>query len=335
MSPAPNAASRMVRSTWKELCRAVPVLRRVDVRSAWIAMTNVLPSNEPWPRPIPDEFDPVFYRAANKQLAGLSDDEARAHYAETGRAEGLAGSQYALRDGLLKFARGANSVLEIGPGHRPCFTGPKVRYFDVTDNAGLRARVAHKPDEHVGAAPKIVHYVSPTGDLGVVPETFDVVFSSHAIEHQPDLIRHLQAVRRLLNPGGAYIALVPDRRYCFDQFQPRSTLGQVIEAFRQERRTHSIANVIDANILGTHNDPLRHWAGDSPETPLDVRRARHALKTLEQAGGDYLDVHAWRFSSEEMRDTLNMLRALDLIAFDAIRVFSTPRDSGEFALILA
>ena len=298
-------------------------------------MTNALPSNEPWPRPAPDEFDAAFYRASDRRLSELTDAEALAHYHEFGRAEGRTASPYAVRDGLLKFARGANSVLEIGPGHRPCLTGPKVRYFDVTDSEGLRRRVAHKPEENVSGAPKTVHYISETGDLGIVTETFDVVFSSHAIEHQPDLIRHLRAAQRLLNPGGAYIALMPDRRFCFDQFQPRSTLGQAIQAFKEERRTHSIANVIDANMLGAHNDPPRHWAGDSPDVPLDVRRARHALKALEQADGGYVDVHAWRFSSDEMRETLNMLSALELIGFKTIRVFSTPRDCGEFGMILA
>ncbi len=49
--------------------------------------------------------------------------------------------------------------------------------------------------------PKI-EYLSPTGDLTIVNRRFHAVLSSHCIEHQPDLIRHLQHVAALLDPGG-------------------------------------------------------------------------------------------------------------------------------------
>lgn len=296
---------------------------------------NAIPSNAPWPRPLPEEVDVDFYRKTYGDLSAMSDDEARTHFADHGRREGREASPHARRGGFQEFARGAKSILEIGPGHRPSFIGAHVRYFDVTDPDGLRARVAHMPDENTGGTPKHIDYVSPTGDLSIVHETFDVVFSAHAIEHQPDLIRHLRDVRRLLNPGGAYLALMPDRRFCFDQTTPRSTLGQVIQAHKEERRTHSIANIIDACMLSTHNDADRHWRGDSPDVAFDIDRARHALSIVESAKDAYIDVHAWRFTSEEMRDVLQALRALALIDVSAIRVFSTPHGADEFGLMLA
>lgn len=47
--------------------------------------------------------------------------------------------------------------------------------------------------------------------------------SSHCIEHQIELVRHLKAVSRLLSPLGIYLMLVPDHCFCFDHFQTAST----------------------------------------------------------------------------------------------------------------
>ena len=49
--------------------------------------------------------------------------------------------------------------------------------------------------------------------------------SSHCIEHQVELVRHLKlkAVSRLLSPLGVYLMLVPDYCFCFDHFQTAST----------------------------------------------------------------------------------------------------------------
>ena len=47
--------------------------------------------------------------------------------------------------------------------------------------------------------------------------------SSHCIEHQIELVRHLKAVSRLLSPLGVYLMLVPDCCFCFDHFQTAST----------------------------------------------------------------------------------------------------------------
>src|SRR4249919_1725326 len=108
-------------------------------------------------------------------------------------------------------------VLEIGPFDRPWLSGSNVRYFDVLPQEQLRTRAATE----FGRIPKNcphIHYVSPTGDLSIVDAEFGAVFSSHCIEHQPDVIRHLREVERLLRPGGLYYLIVPDKRFCFDHF---------------------------------------------------------------------------------------------------------------------
>lgn len=46
---------------------------------------------------------------------------------------------------------------------------------------------------------------------------FDVVFSSHMIEHSLDLIGHLNQVKSLLKPGGCYFFIAQDHDFTFAQ----------------------------------------------------------------------------------------------------------------------
>lgn len=97
------------------------------------------------------------------------------------------------------------SILEIGPFANPLAIGPKVKYFDVLTTKQLQDRAASLGLE-VARVPQ-VNYVSATADLSIVKDEFDVVISSHAIEHQPDLIRHLQQVEKLLVRGDGIFCL--------------------------------------------------------------------------------------------------------------------------------
>ena len=88
------------------------------------------------------------------------------------------------------------------------------------------------------------------------------VFSSHCIEHQPDLVRHLQEVANLLEPDGAYFLLIPNKLYCFDHFIAETSVADVMLAHHLGHRVHTLASVIEHRALTTHNDPSRHWLGD-------------------------------------------------------------------------
>ncbi len=124
---------------------------------------------------LPPEVDPVFYRRAWLDLHGLNDAQLAEHYAVFGRVEGRVASPAGERPGFLALIPPKAGVLEIGPAHKPCFTGAHVKYFDVQDSDGLRAR-ALTHNENPKGTPGRIDYVSPTGDLGIVHETFDAVF---------------------------------------------------------------------------------------------------------------------------------------------------------------
>lgn len=193
------------------------------------------------------------------------------------------------------------SALEIGPFNNPTIAGPGVAYFDVLDADGLRAR-AGTIGYDAARIPSRIDFVSPVGDLDVVDRRFQAALSSHAIEHQPDLIGHLKKVSRLIEPGGSYSLIVPDRRYTFDQSRPETQLSQVEAAHRERRRVHVAESILATRLQTTHNNPFRHWLGrHGVPTPDAALTAAANDEVRRAADGEYIDVHAWTFSPESFR----------------------------------
>ena len=237
------------------------------------------------------------------------------------------------RNAFVGLIGSTRSVLEIGPFAHPMLRGDNVDHLDVLPADGLRQRaIALGMDP--GGVPDI-RWVSTGGDLGCVTQHYDVVVSSHAIEHQPDFVRHLQQVESLLSPGGSYYLLIPDHRYCFDHFLVPSTAAQIIGAHLEARRVHTAASVIEHRALTTHNDPVRHWAGDHGD-PLERRAERlaGALREIEDAAGGYIDVHAWYFTPQSFRRVIDDLREGGFTGFSIQRMFPTRPNANEFWCIL-
>ncbi len=284
---------------------------------------------------LPSEFDVASYRRRYSDLARLSDVELRRHYESTGRAEERNASAVGDRASFLALVPVGAKVLEIGPFANPAIRGPNVKYFDVLTTDALRARAAaHKIDAK--GCPEI-HFVSSTGDLSVVDEKFDVVFSSHVIEHQPNLIDHLCKVGRLLDPGGMYFLAVPDRRYCFDHFIGESSIAEVVAAAVRDIKNHDVQHVIEHLALTTHNDASRHWAGDHGAPGYKSRPAAisEALDRFAAQRGAYVDVHAWQFVPSSFRSVIDTLSSLSWIPFTAERVYATVTGSNEFYAVLS
>lgn len=279
----------------------------------------------------PPTIDPAYYRAGDPALAHLDDTAAIAHYREHGRAAGKVASPLALRENLLAFIGDDRPILEIGPFCDPLKRGPNVEYLDVLDAARLRAR-ALRTGRDPSRCPERIHYV---GGLEQVGRRFDAVLSSHAIEHQPDLLGHLNQVERILAPGGAFFLIIPDKRYCFDHFIAESTIAGVLQAAREKRTRHTLASVIEHRAMTTHNDALRHWRGDHGDTtPVRARRVQLAIDEYDRSNGGYVDVHAWYFTPPSFRFITESLYRLGLTRLRATGVYHPAFGRNEFCAIL-
>lgn len=233
---------------------------------------------------------------------------------------------------LVRVAPGSGRILEIGPFAWPLVRGRDVAYADVLTTEGIRARardIGANPD----SAPEI-DFVIPASDLSAIEERFRAVVSCHLIEHQPDLIGHLQQVAQLLEPGGRYFLIVPDRRYCADHYVPSSTLAELIAARSEKRVAHVLRSFIEGRALTVHNDPIRHWAGDHGRR-FDDFPARLSNAIAEFAAAeDYIDLHTWFFDPTSFRDLMTDLGDAGQIPFRVEAVYPTRRDDVEFYAVL-
>jgi hypothetical protein len=283
--------------------------------------------------PLP-ELDTQFYRSTYPDLANFSDSALRRHFEMHGISEGRAGSSASTRPGFLQLIPQDNEILEIGPFCNPLLRGENVSYFDVFDSAQLKVNAAlHGLSDE--ACPHI-NYVSATGDLSVVDRKFSFVFSSHCIEHQPDLISHLNGVLDILDQSGKYFLIIPDKRFCFDFFNPETTIIDVLAAYAEKRAIHSASSILRHRTMLTHNDPARHWNGDHTDPSSGQRTARtlNAINEIRQNSGVYIDVHAWAFTPTSFREIINSLNEMDLCDLEIEQIYPTVRGSLEFFAVL-
>jgi SAM-dependent methyltransferase len=281
----------------------------------------------------PKEFDPLFYQNRYPDLQHLTDDQLREHYCAYGLMEGRLPNQIADRRGFVSLIPQTSFALEIGPFFSPILHGPNVRYFDVLSQEHLLARA--KSLGHADASPPHIDYVSSNGDLQIIDESFDFVVSSYCLEHQPDLIKHLRDVESILKPGGCYLGLVPDKRYCHDHFMSESTIAGILDAHHTHRTTHALRSVIEHVALSAHNDHFRHWDGDHGEQFEDLdARIRTSIQAFERAKGEYVDVHSWYFTPASTVQILETLRRMNYICLQCIRCYETRKYQNDFWLIL-
>jgi SAM-dependent methyltransferase len=135
----------------------------------------------------------------------MSDAELLDHYNNFGRNEGRTGNSLHNRNDFAALVPKNAAALEIGPYCAPLLRGANVSYFDLLSQKELVARANLRG--HDAAGVPYIDYVSPTAELSIVDRSFDVVLSSHCMEHQPDLVGHLQGVGKLLRPGGAAVSV--------------------------------------------------------------------------------------------------------------------------------
>jgi len=324
----------------------VPMPWRIDrprIRVEAPARVAPVPPPPPWvelpPPPIgpisrfddlPAEVSPEVLRRRYHDLVDFDDATLVKHFEEFGRPEGRQASDVAVRENFLQMIDRDASILEIGPYFSPQFHGPNVKYLDVFDAETLRTHAVSAGADPEGC-PTEIHYTN--GLAEAAGANFDVVFSSHAIEHQPDLIGHLTDVAAALKPGGLYWIVCPDKRYCFDHKRQASTIADVLDAKGRTRNTRRA--VIDQVVLSDHNDPVRHWRGEHDDVAVHEReRLRWALDHLEERGDDYIDVHAWHLTPETFRKILKTLSDLQMIPLTRYRVYDTPLNRNEFMAVL-
>jgi SAM-dependent methyltransferase len=106
---------------------------------------------------------------------------------------------------------------------------------------------------------------------------YDLVFSSHMLEHTANPLRALYAWHRVLRPGGSLVLVIPDKHWTFDHLRPITEM-QHIDDFEADRGEDDLTHVPE--ILRLHDlsrnwpvtrEQLEDWAWRNPE----IRHMHH------------------------------------------------------------
>lgn len=296
--------------------------------------------------PFPDSFDDVFYKARY--------NEDYQHYIKSGRELGLQCTRgQDLRkifetEILPSFSR---PVLEIGPFIDPFLRGDNIMYFDVAPWSGL-VKKATELDFIVSPNPVEITYVDGNGDLSSIAasngEAHDLIVSSHVINMQNDMVRHLQSVSDLLTSGGYYVLFVPDKRFRIHRLVEETTIAEVLDDYYNERQTLTLRSVVESAVLqapttdsyssrrGQSSSTARHLK--SSDDPKLLESIRNALDTYQQLALDAspinYDIPQYHFTPQTLALMLDTLFIMKLTDLRVHQLYETQSGANEFSIVL-
>jgi SAM-dependent methyltransferase len=216
------------------------------------------------------------------------------------------------RDALLRAPIDVTGLgLEIGPSHHPLMPkrdGYNVRVADHLDREGLVAKYAQRVAnvEEIEEVDYVLEAGTPMADQ--IAEKFDYVAASHVIEHTVCLISFLEDCERLMRDGGVLTLAVPDRRWCFDRFRERSSLGRVVDTYFAKPPVHTPGSLLEYHLNLVKRDGRISW-GPGNKAPYsdghgvdDAAAAKGGRYRMELSrAGEYIDMHNWVFTPNHFR----------------------------------
>jgi Methyltransferase domain len=215
------------------------------------------------------------------------------------------------------------TILEIGGGYNPRYMKggeySRVYHLDHGTTEQLRAKYAADPNvaDSVGRIQEIDFvFAGQPIDTLVPPELkFDVIYGSHVLEHQVDLIGHFQSLEKMLGPEGRVIHVVPDLRTCFDALRFPTVTSDALVAHLHPATTHRGKQVFD-NHARTMNKNHGYLMCDADFDDVVIGKplpaALAAMRAAEDPAQGYHDAHAWTFTPESFRLLMIELRLLGL-----------------------
>lgn len=232
--------------------------------------------------------------------------------------------------------------LEIGPSYNPLVSkvsGHRIETVDHAEQAELIAKYRGmgmdqerldkiEPVDHLWHGGSLLDVISDHGG-------YDYIIASHFIEHTVDLIRFLQDCQVLLRDGGLLSLVVPDKRFCFDRFQPLSTLGDVLDAAAAGSTFHTPGPLVDHQVYACTSGGALTWSTDY-HAPLQLQFENLAGAAEAWQNGlaqkEYFDTHRWKFTPTSFDLLIADLAGLGQHEFGMLEQF--PTEGFEFFVTL-
>lgn len=218
---------------------------------------------------------------------------------------------------LLSLVNLSGAGLEIGPSYSPLVPKSSGRRIETLDHASapeLRERYRTAANVDVTKIEE-VDYVSdgrPLVEIINRVSYYDYIIASHVIEHTPDMLGFLTDCQTLLKNDGVLVLAVPDKRRCFDVFQPLTSTGVVLQAHLERRSRHLPGQMFDFIAYNALREGKGGW-GFGADGPLalahDLAFAAYGYERA-RASSAYVDAHAWRFTPSSFRLIINDLNEI-------------------------
>jgi predicted SAM-dependent methyltransferase len=231
------------------------------------------------------------------------------------------------REELIRryFTRDDN-LLEIGPSHSaivPPSDGWHTRIIDHASQQELVEKYTRMGVKNVDRIDRVDFIWKGEALPRLIPRemhsTFDGLIASHVGEHLPDFIGFLQDASVLLKSEGVIALALPDKRVCFDFFQPLTTTGDLLAAHSERRVRHQRRTFFNQAAYFVTRNGEGGWAHGENAAAFNLNNSLWEDQRAydfadEDPASDYSDSHAWTFtpkSFELIMLELNLLGHID------------------------
>jgi hypothetical protein len=303
----------------------------------------------------PSEFNVNIYRNRNPHLNFMNNSELINHYNVYGCSEGLIASKIANRKDFIDLISQDKMILEIGPMAFPSMNvnNPNVHTVDYFSKEELRENYKNDPNVNIDNICDVTYVLKDSIPYSsVIPQIFDICFSSHNVEHVPCLITFLNNVSSILKSDSYFFLCIPDYRYCFDHFRNPSNIFEVLDSFYNKQNKPSAVSLLESRYINCHNDSVKHWEffnnsivnifntinekndffNNQKKRIIDeiesIKKEYEICKTV------YKDAHCWKFTPFIFRNIIDILYETKFIDFKIEKVYPTFKGSNEFYVIL-
>ncbi len=228
--------------------------------------------------------------------------------------------------------------LEVGPLDRPFIDKSEytVFYVDYFDESQLRDKIQGNNNRNPNDIVKLDYVLHGQDISTVVDRKFDYVFTSHVIEHLPNLFGWLNDIAKILNPGGIVFSIVPDSRYCFDLERPQTSLGELIENYTLNRRKPSPRHAFDQRFYHKNIKPFDLWS-DYIKHKEKVKRTfsvNESYNMFKKAQVVYHDCHVNTFTPDSIKECLDESKKIGIHQFKTIKVSQTQKNKLDFLIAI-
>ncbi|MEO9238281.1 MAG: hypothetical protein ABI418_09340, partial [Jatrophihabitantaceae bacterium] len=145
----------------------------------------------------------------------------------------------------------------------------------------------------------------------------------------------LRDCQELLREGGRLALVVPDKRFCFDRFQPLSTVGDVLDAAQAGSTFHTPGPLVDHQAYACTSGGALIWSAEAHGTlAVQFENLAGAADALQNglAQKEYFDTHRWKFTPTSFDLLIADLADLGQHDFGVLETF--PTEGFEFFVTL-